>query len=93
MSAATGCPAAVDWFIIAMIDGELPRARPCAFMCVKTGSRPVALPIVIVSSIALRELYPDSGVRRSWLGKKLRHGRVGVRIWITSAVVAKYAGL
>ena len=64
-SAATQRPAALDCRIIANTSSAVPCSRPCTFMCVNTGTKPVPSPIAIVSSIPLRELKPDSGVRRS----------------------------
>ena len=51
---------------------RVPCSRPCAFMCVTTGTMPGRSPIAIVSAMPARELKFDSGVIRSWLVKLVR---------------------
>src|SRR5438067_1795125 len=70
-----------------------PCSRPCDFMCVTTGTRPAFSPMAIVSATPARELKFDSGVRRSWFGKFVRHLRAGSTTRTTSSTCAKYAGL
>ena len=57
-------------------------------MCVTTGTSPAFSPIAIVSPTPTRELKFDSGVRRSWFGKFVRHFAAGSTTRTTSSTCA-----